>query len=107
MTTYEKMAEKHLLEDETLWSVYNFNHNLACVTDIRLIFINTNSNNLENEDKIPLSKVKAISTRHSSRLKSIVSIHSGGEVFHLKIETERVDRFVNDILKHKNANNIL
>ena len=100
-STYEQVAEKYLLEDEMLWSVYRFKIKMICVTDKRVILIRTNSNTMESYNAISLTKIKLITTRWSSRLKSIVSIYYEDGVLNISMESERVDRIINDILKHK------
>lgn len=95
-TTYEKVAEECLVEGGTLWSIYRFSRVNACVTDLRVFFIDADSNFIPNID-ISFKHFKAIATRHYSSSKSLVDIHFNAEVYRLTIEKERVDRFMNDI----------
>ncbi|MFP3321981.1 PH domain-containing protein [Planococcus sp. SIMBA_160] len=102
-TTYEKVADNYLQDNETLWSLYRLQKNVACVTNLRVFFIEYDASSLSSSVDIPYSQFKAITTKHYSSYKSIISVHSENEVYQMKVESERVDRFINDVLKHKNS----
>lgn len=104
ITNYEKIANCYLKENETLWSMYFLPNNLYCITNSRF-FIIENFNELHIIScEVILEKIKGISLMSNSKVYSYIGIHLGDQVIKLKMETRSINRFIQDILKHKFIN---
>lgn len=100
LTSYEKIVEEHLGEGEILWSLYYFKDALSCITNNRLLFFEKNEDLSLKMIIIPLSEIKIMTTSYLSPQRSIASIYHMNDVYNLKIESDRVAKYIKDILKH-------
>lgn len=100
-TTFEKLVIDFIREKETLWSVYHFKDTVAAVTDQRVFFVVNDIDKTEVLVDIHYSKIKGVSIRRINSHRNTVNIYYNELLYSLSIETSRVDRFVNDVLKHK------
>lgn len=98
---YEKITNFYLKENETLWSIYFLPNYFGCITNFRLFII-------ESSQELPLisyevlfDNLTGISSMYSSKTYSYVGIHSIGQVYKLRMETITINRFIQDVIKHK------
>lgn len=100
LTSYEKIVEEYLDEGEILWSLYYFKDAVACITNKRLFFFEKNEDLSLKLITIPLSEIKILTTSYKSSQRSIVCIYHMNDVYRLKVESDRVAKYIKDIFKH-------